>query len=59
MLPHPNPEKYLNQWIYVVNVNDYAYVVPFVRIDKSTIFLKTIFPHRKLTKQYLQGGGYG
>jgi uncharacterized DUF497 family protein len=58
VLPHQNPEKYTNQEIYVLNINDYVYLVPFVRKDKNTVFLKTIFPHRKLTKQYLKGGNY-
>ena len=55
ILPHPNPAKYPNQEIYVININDYIYLVPFVRKDKNTVFLKTIFPHRKLTKLYLKG----
>lgn len=54
ILPHPNLDKYPNQKIYVLNINDYVYLVPFVEKDKETIFLKTIFPHRKLTKQYLR-----
>ena len=41
--------------IYVINMNNYICLVPFVRKDESTVFLKTIFPHRKLTKQYLRG----
>src|SRR6202795_4577527 len=55
VLPHPNPTQYPNQQIYVLNINDYVYLVPFVRKDKETVFLKTIFPHRKLTKHYLRG----
>lgn len=58
ILPHPNPAKYPNQEIYVVNINNYVCLVPFVRKDKNTVFLKTIFAHRKLTKQYLRGGKY-
>ena len=54
ILPHPNPTKYPNQMVYVLYINDYVYLVPFVRKDKKTVFLKTIFPHRKLTKQYLK-----
>ncbi|MEN9449483.1 MAG: hypothetical protein RJA83_97 [Pseudomonadota bacterium] len=55
IIPHPNSAKYPNQMIYIVNINDYVCLVPFVRKDKNTIFLKTIFFHRKLTKQYLRG----
>src|SRR4051812_9924133 len=58
VVPHPNPAKYPNQEMYVVNINNYVYLVPFVRKDKSTVFLKTIFPHRKLTKHYLIGDKY-
>ena len=56
--PNPNPAKYPNQMIYIVNINDYVCLVTFVRKDKNTVFLKTIFPHRKLTKQYLRGKKY-
>lgn len=55
VLPHPKSDKYPNQEIYVLNINNYIYLVPFVRKDKNTVFLKTIFPHRKLTKFYLRG----
>lgn len=58
VVPHPNSAKYPHQEIYVVNINNYICLVPFVRKDKNTIFLKTIFPHRKSTKQYLKGGNY-
>lgn len=45
-------EKYRHQKQYVVEVNQYAYLVPFVdRPDE--IFLKTIIPSRKMTKRYL------
>ena|SRR3990167_1159928 len=54
---HPNELKYPNQKIYIVDLNDYVYLVPFVRKNKHTVFLKTIFPSRKLTKQYLVNGG--
>jgi hypothetical protein len=55
IVPHPNPAKYPNQEIYVVNINNYVCLVPFVKKDENTAFLKTIFPHRKSTKQYLRG----
>ena len=54
ILPHPNSDKYPNQKIYVLNINNYVHLVPFVRQDAYHVFLKTIFPHRKLTKQYLK-----
>jgi uncharacterized DUF497 family protein len=51
---HPNKNKYPNQKIMIVDVDGYAYLVPFV-IDKNEYFLKTIIPSRKATKKYLRG----
>jgi len=51
---HPNKKNYPNQKIFIVNINNYAYLVPFVEEEK-TIFLKTIIPSRKMTKKYLGG----
>lgn len=53
-LIHPNTEKYPHQKIYVVDVRGYIYLVPFVYVNKHTIFLKTIFPSRKYTNKYLK-----
>jgi len=55
VLAHPNPAKYPNQCFYIVEIQEYVYVVPFVE-DDIKIFLKTIYPSRKLTKKYLKGG---
>ncbi|GEM_PF-126864 len=55
-LDHHNRAKYPNQKIYILDINEYAYLVPFVRKDKNTIFLKTIIPSRKLTKKFLKRG---
>ncbi|MCK5708883.1 MAG: BrnT family toxin [Candidatus Aureabacteria bacterium] len=54
ILEHPNKEKYKNQNIFVIQVEEYAYLVPFVE-DEKEIFLKTIIPSRKATKNYLKG----
>lgn len=51
-LDHPNQKLYPNQQIYIVNINNYGYIVPFVE-DETKRFLKTIFPSRKMTKKYL------
>lgn len=51
-LEHSNPEKYSNQRIFVLEIDKYVYLVPYVE-DKNEIFLKTIIPSRKATKQYL------
>ena len=51
MLEHPNQEKYPGQKISMVQVDEYVYAVPFVETEVE-IFLKTIIPSRKATKQY-------
>ncbi len=51
-IKHPNYSKYPHQHIYIIKIDDYIYAVPFVE-DDIKIFLKTIIPSRKLTKQYL------
>ncbi len=51
VIPHPNQRKYSNQSIYVVNIGNYIYLVPFVREETSTRFLKTIIPSRKAYRQ--------
>ena len=50
---HHNQKKYPDQHMYLIDIDGYVYVVPFIRKDKNNIFLKTIFKSRKLTKQYL------
>lgn len=52
VLEHPNPSRYPSQRILVVYLNAYAHLVPFVETD-SGLFLKTIIPSRKATRQYL------
>ena len=52
ILEHPNQERYRGQQIFVVRRDDYVYLVPFVE-DQHQVFLKTIIPSRKATKQYL------
>jgi hypothetical protein len=42
-----------NQQIFVVELNNYLYSVPFIIDDQSNIVLKTAFPSRKLFKQYM------
>lgn len=46
--------KYANQYMFVVNFEEYIYLVPFVA-NEDEIFLKTIIPSRKMTKKYLGG----
>ena len=50
---HPLKEKYPNQRIYYININDYIYAVPYVPEGKDGVFLKTIYPSRRKTKELL------
>jgi acyl-CoA thioesterase len=52
VIDHPNQEKYPNQRIFIIEINHYVYLVPFVENDQE-FFLKTVIPSRKMTKQYL------
>ena len=52
ILGHPKPDLYADQRIFVVQREDYVYLVPFVE-DEHTVFLKTIISSRKATKEYL------
>ncbi len=54
VLEHPHPEKYAGQKIFVVQMKEYVYLVPFVETE-GEIFLKTIIPSRKATRKYLKG----
>ena len=51
---HSNLEKYPNQRVFLVKIEDYIYSVPYVEDDEK-IFLKTIIPNSKATKKYLGG----
>ena len=53
IVDHPNKEQYPNQKMYIVEYENYAYLVPFVQEDNK-IFLKTIIPNRKATNKYLR-----
>lgn len=50
---HPNSAQYPNQKVMVIDINHYAYCVPYV-IENNTWFLKTIYPSRKF--KHLIGG---
>ena len=45
-----NPKR-PNQKIYILEIEGYAVIVPFVE-EGNEIFLKTAFPSRKYTKRY-------
>lgn len=52
ILKHPNPKRYPDQKIIVLNVEGYVYLVPYVK-QQGKRFLKTIIPSRKATREYL------
>ena len=51
-IAHPNSQDYSHQRIFIVTIENYVYLVPYVE-DGEEIFLKTIIPSRKFTKIYL------
>jgi uncharacterized DUF497 family protein len=52
-LVHPKNSKYPNQRMFVVEVDQYAWLVPYVE-NEDEIFLKSVIPSRKATKHYLR-----
>ncbi|MCY4015737.1 MAG: toxin [Gammaproteobacteria bacterium] len=52
ILPHPRRK---HQQLLVLDIENYAYVVPFVVEEDGSVFLKTVYPSRKLTRMYLAG----
>ncbi len=51
-MEHPNRQRYPNQRILIVEIDGYAFVVPYVE-EEEQIFLKTVIPSRKATRDYL------
>ena len=51
---HPDQQNYLGQKIYFVIIENYIYLVPHI-IEKEYVFLKTIIPSRKATREYIKG----
>lgn len=53
---HSNIKKYPNQFMFLLKLDKYIYVVPYaIDKNKKEIFLKTIYPSRKFTKQFKLG----
>ena len=50
-IKHPNKEKYTHQRMWIVEIRDYIYLVPYVE-DAHKYFLKTIIPSRKAKRTY-------
>lgn len=51
---HPNQKRYPGQQIHVIEIEGYAWLVPFEE-SEDEVFLKTIIPSRNATKTYLGG----
>jgi uncharacterized DUF497 family protein len=49
---HPDQDRYPGQQLFFVIVDDYIHIVPF-EIRDGTIWLVTIIPSRKATREYL------
>lgn len=50
VLQHPNPDRYPDQGLYVIDLDGYAWVVPH-EVKKESIRLITAFPSRKMNKE--------
>lgn len=50
---HPNLGRDGHQRQLIVEIDDYAWVVPYVQ-EGTRLFLKTIYPSRKAKKRYLE-----
>jgi uncharacterized DUF497 family protein len=44
-IEHPNKEKYSNQFMFIVECNNYTYCIPYIK-KGDVISMKTIFPNR-------------
>jgi hypothetical protein len=55
IVAHPNQEKYAGQKMFVVNIENYVYLVPFIETEEEVLLI-TIIPSRKTTSKYLRGG---
>jgi uncharacterized DUF497 family protein len=51
ILEHPNPQKYPDQRVLIVRLEELVYLVPCLEMEDGMV-MKTIIPSRKLTKQY-------
>jgi uncharacterized DUF497 family protein len=54
VLQNPNQDKYKDQKIYVLKIDNYAWVVPFRDAAEKRILI-TAYPSRKFTAEYLGG----
>jgi len=54
IVEHSKLTKYPGQRVFVVDIEGYACLVPFVE-DEESVFLKTVIPSRRMTELYLGG----
>jgi uncharacterized DUF497 family protein len=52
-IEHPKQDRYPGQKIAIIQIGDYAYLVPYVETGEE-LFLKTIIPSRKATNKYVR-----
>jgi hypothetical protein len=52
ILRHPHRDRYPGQYMMVLNIEGYVWLVPYVK-QRGVRFLKTIIPSRKATREYL------
>ena len=52
LVDHPNQERYPGQMVYVVDIEGYIHLVPFVTGTDGKRFPKTIIPSRKATRDH-------
>jgi predicted DNA binding CopG/RHH family protein len=55
VMEHPNKGKDPGQLLYEVDVEGYVHVVPVIQAG-NTLFLKTVYPSRKATRESKKGG---
>ena len=50
---HPNPDRYPGRRMAVIEIDGYAYLVPY-EYAGGEIVLKTMIPSRKATQKYIE-----
>ena len=55
IVDHPNARRYPKQKVFVIALAEYVYLVPHIE-DSEYVFLKTIIPSRKATRDYAEKG---
>jgi hypothetical protein len=49
---HPNKVKYPHQLMIETVIDGYGYAIPIVMQSDGSVFMKTIYPSRKVTKKF-------